>query len=59
MSHIGLCPVDPTTVNDENPKATPGGLYTYLHAFSLRSRRWFGADAVPEAPHVPVVQQAQ
>ena len=34
-------------------------LYTYLHAFSLRSRRWFGADAVPEAPHVPVVQQAQ
>ena len=34
-------------------------LYTYLHAFSLRSRRWFGADAVPEAPRVSVVQQAQ
>jgi multidrug efflux pump subunit AcrB len=34
-------------------------LYTYLHAFSERSRRWFGAPpapAVPEAPRAPVTE---
>ena len=34
-------------------------LYTYLHAFSERSRRWFGAPAVPavsEAPREPVTE---
>ena len=31
-------------------------LYTYLHAFSERSRRWFGAPAVPDAPREPVTE---
>ena len=34
-------------------------LYTYLHALSERSRRWFGvppAPAVPEAPRAPVTE---
>ena len=34
-------------------------LYTYLHAFSERSRRWFGAPAVPavsEPPREPVTE---